>query len=107
MRRFLLLVFLIALSNCIFSQTIKDVQEKISKGKYDEAKPLIDSILVKSQNQADPNSWYYKGKIYAELARLDSTGSLTYDAGKIAFDAFKKIPGAGQAECNDGIGSEC
>ncbi|MGZ8536978.1 MAG: hypothetical protein ACXWV9_01890, partial [Flavisolibacter sp.] len=90
MRKFLLSVFLIAISHCIFSQTIKDVQEKISKGKYDEAKPMIDSILAKPQNQSDPNGWYYKGKIYAELARLDSTGSLNYDAGKLAFDAFKK-----------------
>lgn len=90
MRKFILSVFLIALSTCIFSQTIKDVQEKISKGKYEEAKQQIDVLLSDPQNQSTANAWYYKGKIYSELARLDSTGSLTYDAGKMAFDAFKK-----------------
>ena len=46
--------------------------------------------MADPKNANNANAWYYKGKIYAELARQDSTGTLTYDAAKEAFDAFKK-----------------
>lgn len=87
----LLLTLLLAIScTGLFAQKLDDVQEKISKGKYDEAKEKIDKFLADPKNQNNANAWYYKGKIYAELARQDSTGTLSYDAGKEAFDAFKK-----------------
>jgi tetratricopeptide (TPR) repeat protein len=87
-----LLVTLLLAISCtgLFAQKLDDVQEKISKGKYDEAKEKIDKFLADPKNQSNANAWYYKGKIYAELARQDSTGALTYDAGKEAFEAFKK-----------------
>ncbi|MFL5740538.1 MAG: hypothetical protein ACJ75B_10005 [Flavisolibacter sp.] len=90
MRKLLLTVLLAASAQLLFAQKLDDVQEKISKGKYDEAKDKIDKFLADPKNQSNANAWYYKGKIYAELARQDSTGTLTYDAGKEAFDAFKK-----------------
>jgi len=87
-----LLVTLLLAISCtgLFAQKLDDVQEKISKGKYDEAKEKIDKFLADPKNQTNANAWYYKGKIYAELARQDSTGTLSYDAGKEAFEAFKK-----------------
>src|SRR5689334_18710970 len=87
-----LLVTLLLAISCtgLFAQKLDDVQEKISKGKYDEAKEKIDKFLADPKNQGNANAYYYKGKIYAELARQDSTGTLTYDAAKEAFDAFKK-----------------
>ena len=89
--RKLLLSVLLASSFCgLFAQKLEDVQEKISKGKYDEAKEKIDKFLADPKNQSVPNAWYYKGKVYAELARTDSTGTLGFDAGKEAFEAFKK-----------------
>src|SRR5438270_2628904 len=90
MRKLLLTVLLAASAQLLFAQKLDDVQEKISKGKYDEAKDKIDKFLADPKNQTNANAWYYKGKIYAELARQDSTQTLTYDAGKEAFDAFKK-----------------
>ena len=90
MRRFLLLALLAASFTGVFAQKLDDVQDKISKGKYDEAKDKIDKILADPKNQNNANAWYYKGKIYAELARRDSTGTLNYDAGGQAFEAFKK-----------------
>src|SRR4051812_19691234 len=90
MRKLVFTVLLAASSTGLFAQKLDDVQEKISKGKYDEAKEKIDKFLADPKNQNNANAWYYKGKIYAELARQDSTGSLSYDAGREAFDAFKK-----------------
>jgi tetratricopeptide (TPR) repeat protein len=90
MRKLLLSGLLATSISSLFAQKLDDVQEKISKGKYDEAKEKIDKVLADPKNQTNANAWYYKGKIYAELARQDSTGSLTYDAQQQAFEAFKK-----------------
>ena len=90
MRKLLLTALLAASVSSLFAQKLDDVQEKISKNKYDEAKEKIDKILADPKNQTNANAWYYKGKVYAELARQDTAGKLTYDAGKEAFDAFKK-----------------
>ncbi|HEU4632847.1 MAG TPA: hypothetical protein VFS22_02620 [Flavisolibacter sp.] len=90
MRKLLLSVLFATSIGSVFAQKLDDVQEKISKGKYDEAKEKIDKVLADPKNANNANAWYYKGKVYAELARQDSTGSLSYDAQKEAFDAFKK-----------------
>src|SRR6476620_687891 len=78
MRKLLLTVLLAVSFSGLFAQKLDDVQEK------------IDKFLAEPKNQNVANAWYYKGKIYAELARQDSTGKLGFDAGKEAFDAFKK-----------------
>ncbi len=89
--RKLLMTTLLAISfSGLFAQKLEEVQEKISKGKYDEAKEKIDKFLADPKNQGNANAWYYKGKVYSELARQDSTGKLTYDASGEAFNAFKK-----------------
>lgn len=90
MRKLLVTVLLAVACSGLYAQKLEDVQEKISKGKYDEAKEKIDKFLADPKNQSNANAWYYKGKIYAELARQDSTGSLSYDAAGEAFNAFKK-----------------
>jgi tetratricopeptide (TPR) repeat protein len=90
MRKLLLTGLLAASVSSLFAQKLEDVQEKISKNKYDEAKEKIDKFLADPKNQTNANAWYYKGKVYAELAREDTTGKLTYDAGREAFDAFKR-----------------
>ncbi|HEX2605818.1 MAG TPA: hypothetical protein VHK91_00500 [Flavisolibacter sp.] len=90
MRKLLLSFVLSASLTSVFAQKLDDVQEKISKGKYDEAKEKIDKLLADPKNQSNASAWYYKGKVYAELARQDSAGTLSYNAGKEAFEAFKK-----------------
>ncbi|HWJ27761.1 MAG TPA: hypothetical protein VNS32_14545 [Flavisolibacter sp.] len=90
MRRLLLSALLAASVSGLYAQKLDDVQDKISKGKYDEAKEKIDKILEDPKNQNNANAWYYKGKVYTELARRDSMGTLNYDAAGQAFDAFKK-----------------
>ncbi|MFL5788427.1 MAG: tetratricopeptide repeat protein, partial [Flavisolibacter sp.] len=90
MRKLLLFVVLATFASSIFAQKLDDVQNMMSKGKYTDAKAAIDKLLSDPKNQNDPKAWYYKGKIYAELARQDSTGVLTYDPSREAFEAFKK-----------------
>ena len=72
------------------AEKLEDVQEKISKGKYDEAKEKLDKIFADPKNASNPTAWYYKGKVYAALAIQDTTNKLTYDASGQAFEAFKK-----------------
>jgi len=87
------LIFSALFIGAIFSaqaQELDDVQEKISKGKWMEAKEKIDKILADEKNQKKANPWYYKGKVYAELARMDSAGTLGYNAAGEALTAFKK-----------------
>jgi hypothetical protein len=90
MRKLLLSVVLAASVSGVFAQKLEDVQGMMSKGKYNDAKAGIDKLLADPKNQNDAKTWYYKGKIYAELARQDSTGTLNYDASREAFEAFKK-----------------
>ncbi|MFL5808863.1 MAG: hypothetical protein ACJ749_05030 [Flavisolibacter sp.] len=90
MPKFLFTVLLAIACTGAFAQDLKEVQEKISKGRYDEAKEKIDKFLADPANRSTANAWYYKGKVYKELARDDSAGTLTFDAGKEAFDAFRK-----------------
>ena len=90
MRKLLLSVVFAGIISTAFSQKIEDIQGLVSKGKYTDAKAAVDKFLSDPKNQSNPTAWYYKGKIYAELARQDSMNTLTYDAPKEAFEAFKK-----------------
>lgn len=90
MRKLLLSLLLVTSFTGLFAQKLDDVQEKFSKGKFDEAKEKIDKFLAEPKNQSNANAWYWKGKVYTELARQDSTGTLTYDAAREGFEAFKK-----------------
>jgi hypothetical protein len=74
----------------LFAQKVEDVEEKFSKGKVDEAKEKIDKIMADPKNKDNSRAWYWKGKVYTELARLDSTNTLPYDAAAEAFDAYKR-----------------
>lgn len=90
MRKIILTAFLIAAGTTLFAQKVKlnDVQEKVEKGKYDEAKEKIDQILTDPKGQNDANAWYWKGVVYNELAK-DSTRK-DKDYRLEAFNAFKK-----------------
>src|ERR687885_35187 len=72
------------------AQDLKDVQEKISKGKYDEAKEKLDKLMADPKNANNATAYYYKGVIELHNVQTDTTGKLTYDAGQEAFNAYKK-----------------
>lgn len=91
MRRFLMTAsFAIAAFAGLNAQKLDEVQEKFSKGKYDEAKEKIDKVLADSKNQSNPSAWYWKGNVYVQLAKADSMNQLSYDAAHEAFEAYKK-----------------
>ena len=46
------------------AQNLDDVQEKIAKKKYDEAKEKIDKMLNETKDQKNANAWYQKGIVY-------------------------------------------
>ena len=82
MRKLLLTVLLASPFTMLFAQKVEDVEEKFSKGKVDEAKEKIDKIMADPKNKDNSRAWYWKGKLYTELARLDSTNTLAFDAYK-------------------------
>jgi tetratricopeptide (TPR) repeat protein len=91
MRKVLFAAVLAAVTVTISSaQDLKDVQEKISKGKYAEAKDQLDKFMADPKNANNANAYYYKGQIQKYYAQTDSTGTLNYDASKEALDAYKK-----------------
>lgn len=72
----------------MFAQNLNDIQEKISKGKYDEAKEKVDKVLADPKGQKNANAWYYKGVVYNELAKDTTKKDMDYR--QEAFAAFKK-----------------
>jgi hypothetical protein len=88
MRKLIFFAIMVASCYTINAQSLEDVQEKVSKGKFGEAREKIDKLLADSKGQKNPNAWYYKGVVYYNLS-LDST--LTdKDYRQEAFEAFKK-----------------
>src|SRR5829696_8608607 len=90
MRKLFLTAAFAASLTISYAQELKDVQEKIAKGKYDEAKEKLDKFLADPKNVKDAGGYYYLGQIQTYYAQTDSAGKLTYDASKQAFDAYKK-----------------
>lgn len=90
MRKLLLAAAFAATVPGAYAQKLEDVQEKISKGKYDEAKEKLDKVFADPKNAKNANAYYYKGVINNYFAQTDSAGTLTYDAAKEAFEAYKK-----------------
>lgn len=88
MRKLILSAFFLAAGTALFAQNLNDVQEKISKGKYDEAKEKIDKLLADPKGQKNANAWYYKGVVYNELAKDTTKKDMDYRME--AFNAFKK-----------------
>jgi len=82
-----------AFAACItgtYAQDLKEVQEKIASGKYNEAKEKLEKFMADPKNANNATAYYWKGKIHTYYAQTDSTGSLTYDAAGEAFNAYKK-----------------
>ncbi len=88
MRKIILSAFLVAASTALFAQKLDDIQEKIQKGKFAEARQSIDQVLSDPKNQNTANAWYYKGVVYSELAKDSTKQDMDYNME--AFNAFKK-----------------
>lgn len=88
MRKLIFFAIMVASSLTMYAQSLEDVQEKVNKGKFGEAREKLDKLLADPKGQKNPNAWYYKGIVYYNLG-LDST--LTdKDYRQESYDAFKK-----------------
>lgn len=91
MKKYLLLFLLVAGTFYSQAQKLNDIILKISLGKFDQAKPELDSYLSNPTNAAEADGWYYKGYLYNALGRVE-TKSVSERKGLLqqAFDAIKK-----------------
>lgn len=88
MRNLFFTAALLAAGTSLFAQNLDDVQENISKNKYDVAKEKIDKVLADAKGQKSPNAWYYKAVIYNALGKDTTKDNSAYR--KEAFDAYVK-----------------
>ncbi len=88
MRKLILSAYFLTASIFLFAQKLDEVEDRVKKGKYVEAKEKIDAVLADTKNQKSANAWYYKGKIYNELSKDSLKTDLDYRME--AFNAFKK-----------------
>lgn len=88
MRKLFFTVALLAAGTALFAQNLDDVQENISKNKYDVAKEKIDKVLADPKGQKSPNAWYYKAVIYNALSKDTTKDNSAFR--KEAFDAYVK-----------------
>ena len=86
MRKLVLAVLLAASFTGIYAQKLDDVKEKVDKQKWDEAKEKIDKAMADPKNQSSSDAWFYKAKIYNNLAKIHPEDASLYPA---AFDAMK------------------
>lgn len=90
MRKLILSALLLASGAGVYAQKLSDVEDKLSKGKYDEAREVVDKMMADPKNQNNANAWYRRGQIYGQLA-LDSTKADQALANRTeALTSFKK-----------------
>lgn len=86
MRKLVLAVLLAASFTGIYAQKLDDVKDKVGKQKWDEAKEKIDKVMTDEKAQNNSEAWFYKAKIYQNLAKTHPEDSMLMPQ---AFDAMK------------------
>ena len=71
MRKLLLIVLLACPFTGIYAQKLDDVKEKISKGKWDEAKEKLDKAFTDPKAQTNSVAWFYKAQIFSNLSKAN------------------------------------
>ena len=90
MRKILMTALLGILSFSLVAQELTDIEDKISKAKWDEAREKIDKYLATEKNAKKAEGWYYKAVIYNNLSK-DEKLKVTYPEAKTeAFTAYQK-----------------
>ncbi|MDP9229478.1 MAG: hypothetical protein M3O67_02255, partial [Bacteroidota bacterium] len=77
MRKLIFTALIAFLTVALYAQKIEDVKELIGKKDWDKAKEKVDAFLANAKNAQSAEGWYYKGVIYNELAKKDSSNSLS------------------------------
>lgn len=76
MRKLILSFAFVLAGTALFAQNFDDIQEKIGKGKYDEAKEKLDKLAADAKATSKSDFWYLKAKIYNNLAKASMDSSL-------------------------------
>ncbi|MFT3912410.1 MAG: hypothetical protein QM737_23485 [Ferruginibacter sp.] len=86
---FVILVSFIGLATR--AQDLDDIQEKINKAQFKEARTDIDKFLSSAKNANDAKAWYLKGRVYLGLSsESDTPEADVYNLKNEAYEAFKK-----------------
>lgn len=87
-------IFLIALLAVValFSQAqkIDKAKDLLEKKKFADAKTEIDKVLTVEKNQANPEAWFVKSKVYLAAAAQPDLKASVPDARDVAFESIKK-----------------
>src|SRR3982750_1633442 len=86
MRKLVVTLLLAASFTGLYAQKLDDVKEKVDKQKWDEAKEKIDKVLADPKGQNNSDAWFYKAKIYQNLAKAHPEDTALYSQ---SFDAMK------------------
>lgn len=80
MRKLILSALLVAATSSLFAQKLDDIQEKIGKKKYGEAKEKVDAALADPKNQSTADFWFAKAQVYNNLAKEKQDTALQAEA---------------------------
>ncbi|ANE49586.1 hypothetical protein [Flavisolibacter tropicus] len=80
MRKLILSALLVAATSSLFAQKLDDIQDKIGKKKYGEAKEKVDAALNDPKNQSNADYWFAKAQVYNNLAQEKQDTTLQAEA---------------------------
>ncbi|HET7896914.1 MAG TPA: hypothetical protein VFL47_04580, partial [Flavisolibacter sp.] len=83
MRKLFVIVGLAFAVSSAFGQKIEkldDVKEKISKGKYDEAKEKLDKVFENPAANSSPEALFYRAQVYQNLAKTSQDSAMYAEA---------------------------
>lgn len=74
----------------LFAQKVDKAKDLLAKNKVADAKTEIDNVLTNEKNQANPEAWYTKAKVYLAVANDANLKTTVPEARDAAFTALKK-----------------
>jgi hypothetical protein len=90
MKKVLLPVLLFGILQVTIAQDVKKVETNVMLGKWEDAKTEVDKAVLDPKNQGKPDAWYWKSRIYAEMAKDDASRAKYPTLIADAEAAFKK-----------------
>ena len=84
MRKLLLSLLLAVSFSGVFAQKLDDIQEKIEKKKFGEAKEKLDKVLADPKHQNNADAHFFKAVIHYNMS-LENPAELP-----VALEAMKK-----------------
>lgn len=90
MKKVLLTVLLAGTGFGLYAQKLDKAKDLLSKNKLTEAKNEIDGVLGIEKNQALPEPYYQKSKIYLAISKDEALKATVPNARDVAFESLKK-----------------